>query len=206
MDFDCAGFIDSERSASSSEVDASARLDATGAIQPANSDGSRPGVREQPPPVVNAGAINNLPDNEWAADRPARKVNPPIKGPEQTSNQRVVDDTVRKEGEDYLGEPWATLLWRYPAEFAAAVAAYQGEMEFEVQAKEIANGNRATFTRQTTRYGPGQRPFVEAIFNRDSKLRVLRGGHRAALDSGEAATARSIGIQIGELLDGWVSA
>ena len=137
---------------------------------------------------------------------PPRMVNPPIKGPAQTSNQRVVDDTVRKEGEDYLGEPWATLLWRYPAEFAAAVAAYQGEMEFEVQAKEIANGNRATFTRQNTRYGPGQRPFVEAIFNRDSKLRVLRGGHRAALDSGDAATARSIGIQIGELLDGWVSA
>ena len=105
-----------------------------------------------------------------------------------------------------MGEPWATLLWRYPAEFSAAVAAYQGEMEFEVQAKEIASGNRATFTRQATRYGPGHRPFVEAIFNRDAKLRDLRRGHRAALDSGDAATARSIGIQIGELLDGWVSA
>jgi len=118
----------------------------------------------------------------------------------------VVEDGLRKEGDDQLGEPWATLLWRYPAEFAAAVAAYQGELEFEVQAKEIASGNRATFTRQATRYGPGHRPFVEAIFNRDAKLRDLRRGHRAALDSGEAATARSIGIQIAELLDGWVSA
>ena len=105
-----------------------------------------------------------------------------------------------------MGRPWVTLLWRYPAEFAAAVAAYQGELEFEVQAKEIANGNRATFTRQATRYGPGHRPFVEAIFNRDAKLRDLRRGHRVALDSGDTATARSIGKQIGELLDGWVSA
>ena len=144
-------------------------------------------------------------DNWRNEDRLPRKASPSVKGPAQTSNQRVVDDTVRKEGEDYLGEPWTTLLWRYPAEFAAAVAAYQGEMEFATQVKEVANGNRATFTRQTTRYGPGQRPFVEAIFNRDSKLRVLRGSHRAALDSGEAVTARSIGIQIGELLDGWVS-
>ena len=79
-------------------------------------------------------------------------------------------------------------------------------MDFEVQAKEIAGGDRATFTRQATRYGPDHRPFVEAIFNRDAKLRDLRRGHRAALDSGDAATARSIGIQIGELLDGWVSA
>jgi len=117
----------------------------------------------------------------------------------------VVEDRLRKEGEDHLGEPWATLLWRYPAEFAA-VAAYQGELEFEVQAKEIASGNRATFTRQATRYGPGNRPFVEAIFNRDAKLRDLRRGHRAALESGDATTARSIGKQIGELLDGWVSA
>ena len=118
----------------------------------------------------------------------------------------VVEDGLRKEGDDPLGQPWATLLWRYPAEFAAAVAAYQGELEFEVQAKEIANGNRATFTRQATRYGPGHRPFVEAIFNRDAKLRDLRRGHRAALNSGEAATARSIGIQIRDSLDGWVSA
>ena len=118
----------------------------------------------------------------------------------------VVEDTVRKEGEDHLGEPWTTLLGRYPAEFAAAVAAYQGELEFEVQAKEIANGNRATFTRRATRYGPGHRPFVEAIFNRDAGLRDLRRGHRVALDSGDTATARSIGKQIGELLDGWVSA
>ena len=118
----------------------------------------------------------------------------------------VVEDRPRKEGDDPFGQPWATLLWRYPAEFAAAVAAYQGELEFEVQAKEIASGNRATFTRQATRYGPSHRPFVEAIFNRDAKLRDLRRCHRAALDSGEAATARSIGIQIGELLDGWVSA
>ena len=118
----------------------------------------------------------------------------------------VVEDGLRKEEDDPLGQPWAALLWRYPAEFAAAVAAYQGELEFGVQSKEIANGNRATFTRQATRYGPSHRPFVEAIFNRDAKLRGLRRGHRAALDSGEAATARSIGIQIGELLDGWISA
>ena len=118
----------------------------------------------------------------------------------------VVEDGLRKEGDDPLGQPWATLLWRYPAEFAAAVAAYQGELEFEVQAKEIASGNRATFTRQATRYGPSHSPFVEAIFNRDAKLRDLRRGHRAALDSGDAATARSIGIQIGELLGGWVTA
>jgi len=97
-------------------------------------------------------------------------------------------------------------LWRYPAEFAAAVAAYQGELEFEVQAREIANGDRATFTRQATRYGPGHRPFVEAIFNRDAGLRDLRRGHRAALGLGDVATARLVGIQIGELLDGWVSA
>ena len=75
-----------------------------------------------------------------------------------------------------------------------------------VQSKEIASGNRATFTRRATRYGPGPRPFVEAIFNRDAKLRDLRRGHRASLDSGEAAPARSIGKQIGESLDGWVSA
>ena len=104
-----------------------------------------------------------------------------------------------------MGQPWATLLWRYPAEFAAAVAAYQGEMEFEVQSKEIASGDRATFTRQATRYGLGHRPFVEAIFNRDAKLRDLRRGHRAAIDSDNVATARLISIQIGELLGGWVS-
>ena len=118
----------------------------------------------------------------------------------------VVEDGLRKEGDDPFRQPWATLLWRYPGEFAAAVAAYQGELEFEVQAKEIASGNRATFTRQATRYGPSHRPFVGAIFNRDAKLRDLRRGHRAALDSGDAATARSIGMQIGESLDGWVSA
>jgi len=118
----------------------------------------------------------------------------------------VVEDAVRKDGDDHLGQPWAALLWRYPAEFAAVVAAYQGELEFEVQAKEIAGGNRATFTRRAVRCGPGHRPFVEAIFNRDGNLRDLRRGHRAALDSGDTATARSIGIQIGELLDGWVSA
>ena len=97
-------------------------------------------------------------------------------------------------------------MWRYPAEFAAAVAAYKGELEFEVQAKEISSGDRATFTRQATRYGPGHRPFVEAIFNRDAGLRDLRRGHRAALDSGDVATARLVGIQIAELLDRWVSA
>ena len=118
----------------------------------------------------------------------------------------VVEDAVRKEEEDHLGEPWATLLWHYPAEFAAAIAAYQGELEFEVQTGEKASGNRATFTRQSARYGPGHRPFVEAIFNRNAKLRDLRRGHHATLDSDDAATARLVSIQIGELLDGWVSA
>ena len=117
----------------------------------------------------------------------------------------VVEDRLLKEGDDPFGQPWVTLLWRYPAEFAAAVAAYQGELEFEVQAKEIASGDRATFTRQATRYGPDHKPFVEAIFNRDAGLRDLRRGHHVALDSGDTATARSIGIQIGESLDGWVS-
>ena len=117
----------------------------------------------------------------------------------------VVGAGHREEGSDPLAEPWTTLLWRYPGEFAAAVAAYQGELEFEVQAKEIAGGNRATFTRQAARYGPGHRPFVEAIFNRDTKLRDLRRGHRAALDSGDVATARLVGIQISGLLDRWVS-
>ena len=70
----------------------------------------------------------------------------------------VVEDAVSKEGDDPFREPWIALLWRYPAEFAAAVAAYQGELEFEVQAKEIASGNRATFTRQATRYGPATGP------------------------------------------------
>ena len=116
----------------------------------------------------------------------------------------VVEDAVRKDGEDHLGEPWAALLWRYPAEFAAAVAAYQGELEFEVQAKEIASGDRVAFTRQATRYGPDHKPFVEAIFNREAGLRDLRRGHRVALDSDDAATARSTSQQIGESLDGWV--
>jgi hypothetical protein len=104
----------------------------------------------------------------------------------------VVGDGPRKEKSDPLAEPWRTLLWRYPG-------------EFEVQAKEIASGDRATFTRQATRYGPGHRPFVEAIFNRDAGLRDLRRGHRTAVASGDAATARSIGIQITGLLDRWVS-
>ena len=47
---------------------------------------------------------------------------------------------------------------------------------------------------------------MEAIFNRDAGLRNLRRGHRAALDSGDVATARLVGIQIAELLDRWVSA
>ena len=116
----------------------------------------------------------------------------------------VVGDGPRKEKSNPLAEPWTTLLWRYPGEFASAVAAYQGEREFEVHAKEISSGDRATFTRQATRYGPGHRPFVEAIFNRDAGLRDLRRGHRAALDSGDVATARLVGLQIAELLDRWV--
>ena len=117
----------------------------------------------------------------------------------------VLEDRPREEGDDPFEQPWATLLWRYPAEFAAAVAAYQGELEFEVQAKEIADRDRATFTRQATRYGPDHKPFVEAIFNRDAGLRDLRRGHHVALDSDDVAMARLISIQIGELLDGWVS-
>jgi hypothetical protein len=118
----------------------------------------------------------------------------------------VVEDRPREEGDDPFGQPWATLLWSYPKEFAAAVAAYQAELEFEVQAKEIADGDRVTFTRQATRYGPDHKPFVEAIFNRDAGLRDLRRGHRAALDSGDVETARSISIQIGESLNGLISA
>ena len=118
----------------------------------------------------------------------------------------VAEDRLRKEGEDPFGQPWATLLWRYPKEFAAAVAAYQSELEFEVQAKEIASGDRVTFTRQATWFGPDHKAFVEAIFNRDAGLRDLRRVHRAALDSDDVATARSISIQIAESLDGWVSA
>ena len=118
----------------------------------------------------------------------------------------MVEDESRKEESDTLTEPWTALLWRYPGEFAAAVAAFKGELEFEVQAKEISSGDRATFTRQTTRYRPGHRPFVEVIFNRDAGLRDLRRNHRAALDSGDAATARMVGLQIAELLEGWVSA
>ena len=101
----------------------------------------------------------------------------------------VVEARPRKEEDDPFGQPWATLLWRYPKEFAAAVAAYQTELEFEIQAKEIAGGDRVAFTRQSTRYGPNHKPFVEAIFNRDVKLRDLRRGHRAARDSGDVATA-----------------
>ena len=118
----------------------------------------------------------------------------------------VVGNRPRKDDDDPSGEPWTTLLWRYPGEFASAVAAYKGELEFEVQAKEIASGDRATFTHQATRYGPGHRPFVEAIFNRDAGLRDQRRNHRTAFDAGDAATARLVGIQIAELLDRWVSA
>jgi hypothetical protein len=118
----------------------------------------------------------------------------------------VVEDRPQKEGDDPFGQPWVTLLWSYPKEFAAAVAAYQAELEFVVQAKEIADGDRVTFTRQATRYGPDHKPFVEAIFNRDAGLRDLRRDHRAALDSGDVATARSISIQIGESLNGLISA
>jgi hypothetical protein len=64
----------------------------------------------------------------------------------------VLEDRPREEGDDPFGQPWVTLLWNYPKEFAAAVAAYQSELEFEVQAKEIASGDRVTFTRQATRY------------------------------------------------------
>ena len=114
----------------------------------------------------------------------------------------VLEARPWEEGDDPFGQPWVTLLWSYPKEFAAAVAAYQAELEFEIQAKEIADGDRVTFTRQATRYGPDHKPFVEAIFNRDAGLRDLRGGQRAALDSGDVETAPSISIQIGELLDG----
>ena len=55
-------------------------------------------------------------------------------------------------------------------------------------------------------YGTDHRPFVEAIFNRDAGLRDLCRGHNAALATSSVARARSISIQIGKLLDDWVSA
>ena len=67
----------------------------------------------------------------------------------------VVEDGSR---DDPSGQPRATLSWRYPSEVAAPVGAYQDELEFEIQSKEISGGNRATFTGQATRYGPGHRP------------------------------------------------
>ena len=101
----------------------------------------------------------------------------------------VLEARPREEGDDRFGQPWVTPLWSYPKEFAAAVAAYQAELEFQIQAKEIADGNRVTFTRRATRYGPDHKPFVEALFNRDAGLRDLRRGHRVALDSGDVETA-----------------
>ena len=49
-------------------------------------------------------------------------------------------------------------------------------------------------------------PAVSPIFNRDTRLGDLRLNHRAALDLGDAATARLIGKQIFGLLDGRVTA
>jgi len=43
-----------------------------------------------------------------------------------------VEDGFRKEGDDHFGQPGTALYWRYPGEFAASVAAYQGELEFRV--------------------------------------------------------------------------
>ncbi len=51
---------------------------------------------------------------------------------------------------------------RRPFQRADTVAAYQGELEFEVQAKEIADGDRATFMRQATRYGPSHNNYGHA--------------------------------------------
>jgi len=36
----------------------------------------------------------------------------------------VLEARPWEEGDDPFGQPWVTLLWSYPKEFAAAVAAY----------------------------------------------------------------------------------
>ena len=59
-------YLDSERLASSSEVDAPTRVDANTSIQVARSDGLRPGVLVQFPPLSFASAIQRFLDNEQA--------------------------------------------------------------------------------------------------------------------------------------------
>ena len=59
-------YLDSERLASSSEVDAPTRVDANSTIQAAKSDGLRPGVLVQFPPLSFASAIQRFLDNEQA--------------------------------------------------------------------------------------------------------------------------------------------
>ena len=63
---DYVDYLDSERLASSSEVDAPTRVDANRTIQAAKSDGLRPGVLVQFPPLSFASAIQRFLDNEQA--------------------------------------------------------------------------------------------------------------------------------------------
>ena len=63
---DYVDYLDSERLASSSEVDAPTRVDANSTIQAAKSDGLRPGVLVQFPPLSFASAIQRFLDNEQA--------------------------------------------------------------------------------------------------------------------------------------------
>ena len=59
-------YLYSERLASTSEVDAPTRVDANTSIQVARSDGLRPGVLVQFPPLSFASAIQRFLDNEQA--------------------------------------------------------------------------------------------------------------------------------------------
>ena len=61
---DYVDYLDSERLASSSEVDAPTRVDANSTIQAAKSDGLRPGVLVQFPPLSFASTIQCFLDNE----------------------------------------------------------------------------------------------------------------------------------------------
>ena len=63
---DYVDYLDSERLASSSEVDAPAQLNANRTIRAAKSDGLRPGVLVQFPPLSFATEIQRFLDNEQA--------------------------------------------------------------------------------------------------------------------------------------------
>ena len=63
---DYVDYLDSERLPSSSEVDAPTRVDANRTIRAAKSEGMRPGVLVQFPPLSFASAIQRFLDNEQA--------------------------------------------------------------------------------------------------------------------------------------------